>query len=152
MLKLGRKVEYALISLLHMAELSDGDLASSREIAKRYHMPPEVLGKVLQALGRSNLVRSIQGVRGGYQLNRPLDNITLGQVIQAIEGPVRLTPCLCETYVCDQEKSCNIKDPVFHFQHQVTQFIFDVSLATFQQKKIILQNTYQNYELLERTI
>lgn len=149
MLKLGRKVEYALISLLHLDSLGDGGLATSREIAELYSIPPDVLGKVLQVMNRSNLVRSVQGAKGGYQLQRPLEVTVLGDVIQAIDGPVHLAPCTADESSCARQDHCNIKAPVFHFQDELLKFLYNFSLSSFSrhaQDHSIAQSTAATIE------
>ena len=132
MLKLSKKVEYALISLLHIADSDDGCI-SSREIAEHYQIPPEMLGKVLQTLKRHDLIDSIQGIKGGYSLSRDLSKINLGQVVEAVDGPVYITPCACEENSCVQESNCNIKSPVIHFQAQLEKLIYGLSLESFKE-------------------
>mgnify|MGYP001226087407 CR=1 FL=1 len=130
MLKLSKKVEYALIALKHMSELRGDDLASAREIAEQYHVPYDILGKVMQSLNRADLVESIQGARGGYRLRLPLSEVTLGQVIEAIDGPVQVVPCAGDHYSCRQESSCNIKKPINQLQSQLQTFVFSLTLDT----------------------
>ncbi len=132
MLKLGRKVGYGLIALLHVAELEGDELATCREIAEAHNIPPELLGKVLQTLKKAGLVLSIQGVKGGYRLERPLTEIPVGEVIEALDGPLQIIPCDCETYECDQEFKCNIKSPIIQLQQQLQDFIYELSLASLQ--------------------
>ena len=67
MIKLSKKVEYGLISLLHIAGLKADELVTTKELAGHYHIPQEVLGKVLQTLTKAELIESTQGVRGGYR-------------------------------------------------------------------------------------
>jgi Rrf2 family protein len=133
MLKLGRKVEYALIAIMHLDSLPEESLATTREIANCYNIPPDVLGKVLQSLNRHDLLDSCQGVRGGYRLQKPLAEMVLGDVVEAIEGPVHVAPCTCSTQACPQEQTCNIKTPVYHFQEQLLGFLYSLSLNTFKQ-------------------
>ena len=135
MLKLGRKVEYALISIMHLHSLEAEQLATTREIAERYHIPSEVLGKVLQSLNRRGLLTSCQGVKGGYRLQQPLGEMVLGDIVEAIEGPVHVASCTCGDRSCPQEKNCNIKAPIFHFQEQLLTFLYNLSLDTFQQQQ-----------------
>ena len=135
MIKLTKKVEYGLISLLHIATSGGHKLITTKEIAHHYHIPAEALGKVLQALAKGQLVESIQGVKGGYRLSKSLDSIVFGEVIEALEGPIHLTPCTCKNYICYQEPFCNIKEPVFHFQDQLMKFIYGLSLDSFQNKQ-----------------
>ena len=67
--------------------------SSAREIAEQYDIPIELLAKVLQRLVRRGLLASHQGTRGGYQLARPAAQISVADVIQAIDGPVTVTAC-----------------------------------------------------------
>jgi len=138
MIKINKRIEYGLISLLHISETKDQQLlVTCREISDHYHIPPDILGKVLQALARASIVDSIQGVKGGYRLRKDLEDIVFGDVIEALEGPIHLTPCTCESYVCDIEPHCNIKEPMFHFQDQLLKFVYSVSLASFQRKDLL---------------
>ncbi len=136
MIKLSKKVEYGLISLLHLATLENNAIATCRDIALNYHIPAEVLGKVLQSLAKAELIESFHGVTGGYRLRKTLPEILLGQVIEALEGPLHIAPCTCENYVCPQEPHCNIKEPIFHFQDRLMKFVHEISLASFQNSQL----------------
>lgn len=131
MFRLGKQVEYGLIALAHMASLEEDALASSREIAGEYNIPPEILGKVLQALTRAELIQSTQGVKGGYNLARPLADISLGDVVEGIEGPQHMAPCSLEDHVCSQQSHCNIRQQVFRLQARLTHYIYSLPLNSF---------------------
>lgn len=137
MLKLGRKVEYALISLYHLDSLREGHLATSREIAERYSIPPDLLGKVLQALNRADIIDSVQGVKGGYSLSTPIQCVALGDVVEAVEGPVHIAKCTCtETgKICPQQSCCNIRDRVFQLQEALNRFLFGFRLDSTPSKE-----------------
>ena len=79
MLKLSKKVEYGLISMMHMDSVQSGELATARELSDLYNIPAELLGKVLQLLAKNRLIVSVQGAKGGYRLARGLDLVTLGR-------------------------------------------------------------------------
>ncbi len=135
MLKLSKKAEYALISLQHIASLDDQAPASAREIAEHYNIPPDILGKVMQALTRAEIVESIQGAKGGYRLRRSLADMVLGEVLEAVDGPVHVAPCTGDHYSCDQELACNIKQPISRLQAHLQNFVFSLSLETLAQCK-----------------
>lgn len=132
MLMLSKKVEYGLIAVLHMADLRPGTIVTAKDISEQYHIPADLLGKVLQALVRSGLVASLQGAHGGYYLARALDGIQLGEVIEAVEGPVFLTKCQEDPAQCGQFHACTIKEPVQLLQEQLQQFIHNISLGAFR--------------------
>ena len=93
MLRLSKKADYALIAMKHLALRGDRGSSSAREIAEQYDIPIELLAKVLQRLVRRGLLASHQGTRGGYQLARRPAQISVADVIQAIDGPVTVTAC-----------------------------------------------------------
>jgi Rrf2 family protein len=131
-IKLSRKVEYGLIALLHMDSAGSARLVTAKEVAENYGTPPELLGKVMQSLARAGLVESMQGARGGYRLTRPMEAMSVGDVIEALEGPIYLTPCCSGEEACRQEAACNIKLPVRRVQEVLQEFIYGLSLASFR--------------------
>lgn len=132
MLALSKKVEYGLMALLHMESLRGGALATAKDISDAYAIPGELLGKVMQSLARANLVEAILGAHGGYRLRKPLEQVTLGNVIEAVDGPVHFARCHESPDQCGQFHSCNIKEPVMQIHEQLVNFIHGISLASFR--------------------
>jgi Rrf2 family protein len=135
MLKLNKKIEYALISLIHIDSLGRSDLVTARELAERYNIPGEILGKVLQSLAKATLIESVQGSKGGYRLLHPLEKVDLGNVIEAIESPVYLVSCQEDPDSCSQYGACNIRNPVSRIQAQLTHFIHGIPLSALRQAR-----------------
>src|SRR5438128_4159464 len=106
MLRLSKKADYALIAMKHLAVRGDRASSSAREIAEQFDIPIELMAKVLQRLVRRGLLASHQGTRGGYQLARGPSDISVADVIQAIEGPVTVTACSTEESQCMQYSKC----------------------------------------------
>src|SRR6476660_7543101 len=92
MYRLSKKSDYGLIALKHLAQHHD-ESVSAREIAAQYHIPPELLAKVLQKLARKGLLVSQHGTNGGYVLARDPARIAIVDVVEALEGPISITPC-----------------------------------------------------------
>lgn len=132
MLKFSKKVEYGLMSILHMDTLSSDALTTTKEISELYNMPAELLGKVLQGLAKAGWVESVHGAKGGYRLARPLESITVGDVIEALDGPIHLVRCRDDHAQCDQYALCNIRDPVMRIQHRLINYLAGVRLAEFR--------------------
>lgn len=132
MLTLSKRVEYALMAILHMADVPECEWSSAKGIAERYAIPPELMGKVLQALARAGLVRSSPGVGGGYRLAKPLGAISLGTVIEAVEGPVSLTVCQNHPEDCHQFATCSIREPVQQLHAQLREYIYSIPLDRFR--------------------
>ena len=113
MLRFSKKADYALMAMKHLALRGERESSSAREIAEQYDIPIELMAKVLQRLVRTGLLVSTQGTRGGYTLHRPSAAISVGDVIQAIDGPFTVTACSTENSGCDQYNKCNIRDPLW---------------------------------------
>lgn len=94
MLNLTRKTDYALIAMGTLAAQSPKVL-SARLIADQYEVPLPLLMNVLKRLSASGLLQSVRGSRGGYRLNRPAEQINVAEIIESLEGPIRLSACSC---------------------------------------------------------
>jgi Rrf2 family protein len=141
MLKISKKTEYALIALLDMARNGGDTLVTARLLSKKYNIPPEILGKVLQKLAKNSLIVSQQGVNGGYKLQQPLSGITLRALIETVDGPLKLVECALHTKDnCEQEASCVIKKPMEIIQEELTGFFTGITLEVLMQKYNFNQN------------
>jgi Rrf2 family protein len=117
MFRLSKRADYGLIALKHLA-LHDEHAYSAPEIARTYNIPSELMAKVLQRLVRKGLLLSQAGPTGGYALARGPANITVIDVIEAIDGPVLLTPCEAADD-CEQLQVCSIRDPLRTIKEKV---------------------------------
>jgi Rrf2 family protein len=130
MLRLSKKADYALIAMKHLALRGDeGASSSAREIAEQYDIPIELMAKVLQRLVRSGLLASHQGTRGGYELGRAPDSISVADVIQAIDGPLQVTACSTDDEQCDQFAKCNVRDPLWRIKERILDALRSSTLA-----------------------
>lgn len=135
MLKFSKKAEYALLALQYMAAIQSNSelqprVVNTKEIAEEHHIPVELLAKVLQTLARNQIVESHHnGPKGGYVLGRPSREITIAQVIEAIEGPLGITDCYHDSQTsCEQMDRCNIRTPMFKIQESIFQLLNGMSI------------------------
>ena len=110
MLKITKKLEYALIALRHMY-LRGESLSSSKEISQMYMIPRELLAKTLQQMARLKYIDAVQGPNGGYKLHQSLDDVNLTKFIEEIEGPLGMVDCSINMD-CTQLNNCNIRMPM----------------------------------------
>ena len=129
MLRLSKKADYALMAMKHLAVRGDEGSSSAREIAEQYDIPIELMAKVLQRLVRRGLLVSHQGTRGGYQLARRPAQISVADVIQAIEGPVAVTACRTDDGECEQFAKCNVRDPLFKVRDRILAALGECTIA-----------------------
>ena len=129
MLRLSKKADYALMAMKHLALRSDRGSSSAREIAEQYDIPIELMAKVLQRLVRGGLLASHQGTHGGYQLARVPAQISVADVIQAIDGPVTVTACTTDDGRCDQYAKCNVRDPLWRVRERILTALGECTIA-----------------------
>jgi Rrf2 family protein len=128
MLRLSKRSDYALIALRHLATPA-AKSASARELSERFNIPLELLAKVLQKLVRSGLLTSHQGIRGGYVLARPASDISVADIIVAVDGPLTVTACSDEDQTCDQYLKCNVRDPLWRLKDRIVHTLTTCTLA-----------------------
>ena len=90
-MKLTRGGEYAILGVLYLAQQEHGRVSVISTIAKAQDVPPLFLAKVFQVLTKAGIVKSHRGIKGGFTLARGAGEITLKEVIEAIEGPISLS-------------------------------------------------------------
>jgi Rrf2 family protein len=131
---LSQKAKYALRALLHLAEAPEGEAVLISEIATRHHIPKKFLEQILLDLKNHGVVQSWRGRSGGYALLKPASEISFGQVLRIIDGPLAPLPCLSRVAYrkcsdCQDENACALKR-VFAISHQATVTVLDkISLA-----------------------
>jgi Rrf2 family protein len=106
MLKISRLTDYGLLASVYLARNS-GQVVAAREVAEFYHLPLPAVTKVLKILNTSGLISSHRGAGGGYSFDRDADEVTLGQLIEVMEGPWDITEC--ETFDDDGHATCAIR-------------------------------------------
>ncbi|TRO82391.1 RrF2 family transcriptional regulator [Desulfuromonas acetexigens] len=129
MMGLTRKGEYAIRGMVYLARQEPGKLILVNEIAETVDVPQSFLAKIFQGLTRLGLVRSSRGAGGGFALAKPAAEISLREVIEAVEGPICANRCVIDASFCDRSGDCTVH-PVWHrVQNQVRSILDGVSLA-----------------------
>ncbi len=105
-MKLTRGGEYGIRGVLYLAQQNDGRVSMLSAIAKTQDVPPRFLAKIFQALAKAGVVKSHRGAKGGFSLARPANEITIRDVIEAVEGPVLLNVCLTGAGECTRDEIC----------------------------------------------
>ncbi len=105
-MKLTRGGEYGIRGVLYLAGQDDGKISMLSAIAKAQDVPPRFLAKIFQALAKAGVVKSHRGAKGGFSLARSASEITIKDVIEAIEGPIYLNVCLMGDGECSRDKIC----------------------------------------------
>lgn len=110
MIRLAKLTDYGLLLMTTMARKGKTSVHNARDLALFTSLPLPTATKVLKQLLQSGLLVSHRGINGGYSLAKEPAEISLAEVIAAIEGPIALTECSTDvTGLCDLERSCPIK-------------------------------------------
>ncbi|MBL7715081.1 MAG: Rrf2 family transcriptional regulator [Bdellovibrionales bacterium] len=139
MIKLNRTTEYGLVAMKHMAKKPGGSATSAREVSDQFGFPFEITAKTLQRLKDTGLIQSLQGARGGYVLARSLDEITLGEFVEKMEGPVAVVNCASgktESPGCEYSGRCEMTSVMTDLNRRVIQFLSGIRLSELANSEI----------------
>lgn len=151
-LSLGRRADYALRAALDLARHGEGR-RKSREIGGEMDIPKTFLPQIMAQLVRSGIVDSLAGPRGGYALARPAPDISLLEVIEAVEGDPVSTECVLRGGPCRWEGMCAMHVPWSRAQQAMLDRLDATSLADVAEiDKAIEQGSYEIPPAAERTM
>jgi Rrf2 family protein len=129
MLSLTKKTDYALLALCCLAQEPDGGSLNTKMIAERYHIPGELLAKILQQMARKALVTSTAGPTGGYRLAREPHEISVSDVINAVDGRPAVVQCFKNGRIaCSQFETCTIRNPMELVQQRMVQVLDEMTI------------------------
>jgi Rrf2 family protein len=130
MLELSRKSDYALRALIYLARLPSHRFGRVSEISKAKDIPQAFLAQILPMLANRGLVKSQQGAHGGYSLARTPAEINFLEVIEAVEGPLRLNKCVDGDHSdCSILDACEMQHVWTRAQQQTADFLRRVTMA-----------------------
>ena len=108
MLRVSRLTDYATVVMTCIAA-HPRDVLTTGQIADETRLELPTVSKLLKALGHASLVESFRGVNGGYRLARPASDISLAEIVEALEGPIGMTECSLAEGHCDRESQCGVR-------------------------------------------
>ena len=129
-LQLTRGGEYAVRAMTYLARFSEGHVASLHDIGQAQDIPASFLAKILQSLVRGGLAVSQRGAHGGFALARPAADITMRDVIEAVDGPIALNHCVLWPDECARSGECQVHKAWMRAQAQLMDVLDSVTLKT----------------------
>ena len=133
-MQITRQADYALRAIIYLARMEENRKASTAVIAEEQKIPSSFLAKIISQLSIAGLIETARGARGGVSLARPGDEISVLDVIHAIDGPVFLNACTQETNECPFLNTCPLKDLWCDARKEL---IERLSAATFSRKNVM---------------
>lgn len=127
-MRLTKACEYGLRAMIYLASQPADQVIFAREIAQSRDIPPAYLAKVLQMLARARLVRSHQGITGGFLLARPAHEIAVREIVEAIDGPILQNSCLLHECPDCTEATCPVYAVWSRAQAALTTVLEDITV------------------------
>ena len=129
MLRISKLTDYGIVLLVRFAQQEDGTTLTAREMAEATELPLPVVSKMLKSLASADLLASQRGSRGGYQLARQPDAVSVAEIIEALEGPIALMECVGAAGNCEQESHCGLRSPWQRINSAIHTTLTGVTLA-----------------------
>ena len=139
MLKVTRLADYA-VSIIYAFSGSEKEILSSQDIVEKTKLHKATVNKLLAKLVKKNFLEPFRGTKGGYRLKKGLDNISIRELIEAIEGPVLLTDCLNKNANnCNLFNVCNTKN-IWNFVNiEINNTLENIKIKDIKSKKFNYQ-------------
>ena len=129
MIKLSRMVDYGVVLMAELAREPRG-VRTAPELAEASGLPAPTVSKLLKRLAREALLDSQRGINGGYRLARSAGNISMADIIDALDGPIALTDCVAAIgAICEIEALCPTSTNWRRINEALIRALSDVSLA-----------------------
>lgn len=132
MIKISKLADYATVILSWLAKHPD-QMASTNQIADGTRLPIPTVRKVLKMLNEARLVTSVRGTQGGYELSRQASDITVADIVHAIDGELAMTECSREALLCTRNDFCGLRHNWQYINFLVARLLQQVSLADMEQ-------------------
>src|SRR5215207_2189894 len=107
------------------------DPVQVKDIAERQDIPKDYLSLIMVDLRKGGVVESVRGPRGGYRLSRPPAEISMGEVLEILEGPIQLLECTSDatTHLCSKHSGCNMRSVWSHLTETIAGVLRQTTLA-----------------------
>ncbi len=129
MIRMTRLTDYGIVLLTLFARDPKRPMRSARDLAAEAHLPAPTVSKLLKVLARHGLLEAHRGVKGGFNLARPASEITVADVVAALEGPIGVTECTAHAGRCAIERFCIVRSNWRKINRVVEDALRGISLA-----------------------
>jgi Rrf2 family iron-sulfur cluster assembly transcriptional regulator len=121
--------DYGVFGVIYLARQPKGKVVSLSEVSKAEDIPEKFLAKIFQHLSRSGLIRSHRGAKGGFSLARPASEISVKELLEAIQGPICFSKCLSRLDECERQDVCKLRDVLRKAQDYTDKLLTQRTLA-----------------------
>ena len=135
-MQITRQADYAVRAVLYLARLGQEQRAATSQIAEDQQIPPSFLAKIVSQLSVAGLLQTSRGARGGVSLARHPDQISLLEVVEAIDGPILLNECVGANGICTFGDDCPMRPVWCDAQAQLVERLKNTYFSQFVQMPV----------------
>lgn len=133
-MQITRQADYAVRAMVYLAQLGPERRASTSQIAQEKQIPPSFLAKIVSQLSVAGLLQTSRGARGGVSLAKAPEQISLLDVVEAIDGPILLNECVADNSTCAFGENCPMKPVWCDAQKELVTRLSRTTFANFSTK------------------
>lgn len=139
MIRMTKQADYGTMLLTFFAHGDGRRMLSARDLAERARLPLPTVTKILKILARGGVLTSHRGVKGGYSLARQPEQITIAEVITALEGPIAITQCSENADGCKKQSICPVSPSWQRIDNAVRDVLSDITLSELTRSSLRLE-------------
>ena len=133
-MRINKLTDYSIVILTNMVINGDKKMYTAKELSEITEIPLPTVTRILKMLSNKELLDSQQGPQGGYSLTKSAENISVREVIEAMEGPIALTECSDDDCGCAYENSCAVGKPWQKINKAIIDVLQNINLAEMGMK------------------
>ncbi len=145
-MKLSTKSRYGTRAIIDIAQNSENGKTMLKDIAARQSLSPKYLDHILSAIRRAGIIKNIRGKGGGYILSRSPSQITVKDIVEAVDGVFEPVECLSNTELCSKVPSCGTREVWLKMKEAVNNVLEEATLQSLLEKNS-LKNNLSNYSI-----
>jgi Rrf2 family protein len=130
-MQITRQADYALRAMIFLDQMEPNQRAATSQIAEEQHIPPSFLAKIISQLSIAGLIHTSRGARGGVSLARSPEEITILEVVEAIDGPIALNECTQSPGACPFGEDCPLRSLWCETQNKLVERLKTTTFAQF---------------------
>ena len=137
-MQITRQADYAVRAVLYLANLGNNERAATSTVAEDQRIPASFLAKIISQLSIAGLLHTSRGARGGVTLAREPQDISLLEVVEAIDGPIQLNECVGDENECSFEDGCPLRSVWSDAQNDLVARLKKTNFAQLMEKNKVL--------------
>jgi len=130
-----RNTDYGLRAMINLAGRAPREAVSAKVLAQQEEVSYQLICKLLQKLQRAGYIKSLMGPSGGYRMAKLPSEVTLGEIVDLLQGPVKINRCLSDEEACSRQHTCVVSESLKKIQRDLEKYMTTVTLEQLVNEK-----------------